>query len=228
MRSFGRKYGVSEDQLDQYCDRLVREVDRYVTVDDRASHIWTRSDYLEIPEQGHLAVFHMINRALWDDDEELLREAMPLIRGINRRCTENRGGPMPEIPECTYRCGSMPPKHIEFFERQAKSGEPFRFKPFFATSSSKQSAASFLARVEKPNLSAFWHVKYNECGCFHVNDFSVHSAYPDEKEFLFPPYSAFTVERVAKMADPEGYRIELRAVLDNQKVAEDLPLAPWS
>ena len=48
------------------------------------------------------------------------------------------------------------------------------------------------------------------------------------QEFLFAPYSAFTVEAVEWASDPdEAHRVVLRAAIDNRREPEDLPLAPW-
>ena len=51
-----------------------------------------------------------------------------------------------------------------------------------------------------------------------------------ESEFLFAPYSAFTVVAAAPSA-PNGYLdphvITLAAAVDNRLEPEDLPLAPW-
>ena len=53
---------------------------------------------------------------------------------------------------------------------------------------------------------------------------------PGEEEYLFAPYSAFTVLSTTwnsgTAADP--HIIELEAAVDNQAEPEDLPLAPWS
>ena len=51
-----------------------------------------------------------------------------------------------------------------------------------------------------------------------------------EAEYLFAPYSTFTVEAV-ELASPNSYItphvITLRAAIDNKLEQEDLPLAPW-
>jgi hypothetical protein len=53
---------------------------------------------------------------------------------------------------------------------------------------------------------------------------------PDEQEFLFAPYSVFTVERAEWNAGTveKPHVIELKAAADNKAEPEDLPLAPWS
>ena len=53
---------------------------------------------------------------------------------------------------------------------------------------------------------------------------------PDEQEYLFAAYSAFTVRsaawRAGTVADP--HRIDLDAAVDNKDEPLDLQLAPWS
>ena len=53
---------------------------------------------------------------------------------------------------------------------------------------------------------------------------------PDEQEYLFAPYSAFTVLsarwNAGTVAAP--HEIELLAAVDNREAPEVLPLAPWS
>jgi hypothetical protein len=51
-----------------------------------------------------------------------------------------------------------------------------------------------------------------------------------EAEFLFAPYSTFTVARVEWSPKPNyrtPHRVWLRAARDNLVEPEDLPLAPW-
>ena len=51
-----------------------------------------------------------------------------------------------------------------------------------------------------------------------------------EEEYLFTPYSAFTVLSAIWNAgtDADPHIIELQAAVDNKAEPEDLPLAPWS
>ena len=53
---------------------------------------------------------------------------------------------------------------------------------------------------------------------------------PGEEEYLFAPYSVFTVLRstwnAGTTADP--HEVELLAAVDNKGEPEDLLLAPWS
>jgi len=51
-----------------------------------------------------------------------------------------------------------------------------------------------------------------------------------EEEYLFAPYSVFTVVAARWKAGTtaEPHEVELLAAVDNKGEPEDLPLAPWS
>ena len=65
--------------------------------------------------------------------------------------------------------------------------------------------------------------------CVHVNLVKKTNV-EGEEEYLFAPYSAFTVVsatwNLGTSLDP--HVIELHAAVDNKEEPEDLPLAPWS
>ena len=65
--------------------------------------------------------------------------------------------------------------------------------------------------------------------CVHVNLMEKTNV-PGEEEYLFAPYSAFTVLSVRWGAGTvvAPHEIELLAAVDNKAEREDLPLAPWS
>ena len=71
--------------------------------------------------------------------------------------------------------------------------------------------------------------------CYHVNYIpSAESLVPGEDEFLFAPYSVFTVRSVAWHPAPvvntyvcEPHVIEVDVAPDNRRQPLDLPLAPW-
>ena len=68
--------------------------------------------------------------------------------------------------------------------------------------------------------------------CKHVNLVEKTNV-QGEQEFLFAPYSVFTVSSVAVPASgkPNASNpivIELQAAIDNREEPEDLPLSPWN
>ena len=70
---------------------------------------------------------------------------------------------------------------------------------------------------------------HRERKCVHVNLVKKTNV-PGEEEYLFAPYSAFTVLSVRWGAGTAAapHEIELLAAVDNKAEREDLPLAPWS
>ena len=78
-------------------------------------------------------------------------------------------------------------------------------------------------------LSRFRWRAGRERKCVHVNLVKKTNV-EGEEEYLFAPYSAFTVVsatwNLGTSLDP--HVIELEAAVDNKEEPEDLPLAPWS
>ena len=62
--------------------------------------------------------------------------------------------------------------------------------------------------------------------CLHVN-YIDKSQFPQEKEFLMPPYTALELVRVkvSKDLDVEPHMIEVNVMVDNQEEDNALPLA---
>ena len=101
---------------------------------------------------------------------------------------------------------------------------------FLATSFSEGVADGFIERVPAQYPKVKWLIRIDPMRkCVHVN-LVKRTNVPGEEEYLFAPYSAFTVLSVAWNAgtDAAPHVIELLAAADNRKAAEDLPLAPWS
>ena len=108
-------------------------------------------------------------------------------------------------------------------------GRKFRQPAYLATSFSEQVARRFL--VERGGSDCvLWRVRIDPVRkCVHVNLVKKTNV-PGEEEYLFAPYSAFTVLSVRWGAGTAAapHEIELLAAVDNKEEPEDLPLAPWS
>ena len=91
-------------------------------------------------------------------------------------------------------------------------------------------ALTALTRVFLPWLCCGPQVRIDaERKCVHVNLVKKTNV-AGEEEYLFAPYSAFTVLSVRWNAGTAAapHEIELLAAVDNKAEREDLPLAPWS
>jgi hypothetical protein len=153
-----------------------------------------------------------------------------LSRGINELCVTARGSTTAKVPthpddNVCFRGGGFLDDHRSFFTK----GKKFRQPAYLATSFSVSVANVFISRSGMPS-KVRWTIRIDpDHKCKHVNLVDK-SNIQGEQEYLFVPYSAFTVLSVAWKAGTtaEPHEIELLAAVDNRQEPEDLPLAPWS
>ena len=177
----------------------------------------------------------MINESLREDCRTEMESLAILARCINHLCLVRADLTQQKFPpdSCTYRGGELPPQFFGFFE----VGKKYRVPGFLATSFKQEIANRFLGfKFALGRTPVRWEVVLDPRGrddvafrCRHVN-FLNHTQIAGEEEFLFTPYSVFTVLSFNQpphptAADPVVVRIE--ASLDNQTEPEHLPLAPW-
>ncbi len=99
-----------------------------------------------------------------------------------------------------HRGGSLPEEYWAFFEE----GRQFRVAGFLATSFDYATAFQFMCRADKRNEPCVaWEIRVDPRGkdqpwrrCMHVN-YVQSSNVSAEKEYLFAPYSPFTVKQVS-------------------------------
>ena len=99
-----------------------------------------------------------------------------------------------------YRGGGLPQDHIEFYE----VGKAFRVAGFLATSFSVNKAIDFMGYADYRNEPCvLWDIRVDPRGetsnvyrCKHVS-YVTYSDLPGEEEYLFAPYSPFTVKEVS-------------------------------
>ena len=145
----------------------------------------------------------------------------------------------------SYRGGGMPLHHVTPLPGHPSpffvAGKKYRIPMFLATSLSRIVAENFMAvAAHRGDTPVIWTIKVDPRGagqllfrCKHVNQVPK-SNIPGEFEFLFAPYSVFTVESVALPlggAAPTTacpIQITIIAALDNKDEPLDLVLAPWA
>ena len=139
----------------------------------------------------------------------------------------------------TWRGGGMPLADLEWYldlKKQSKAQNPharkFRTKMFVATSFSKSVAGEFSERAyNKHDPSGtgkvLFRFNFEEYNCLHVN-YLDKSMFPQEKEFLLPPYTALELEEVrpSNDLDHKAHVITVKVLPDNQAESNGLPLAP--
>jgi len=141
--------------------------------------------------------------------------------------------------DATWRGGGMPKADLEWFLQLEQSDcKRFRSKMFLASSFNRSVAMNFCEKQydgrKDPNDpegsgKVLIKIEFEHHNCCHVN-YIDKSEFPQEKEFLLPPYSAFELKRVIRSSNLDGkpHMIVIKALRDNQDEKEapmNLPLA---
>eukprot|EP00965_Chrysotila_dentata_P152482 5039329-Pleurochrysis_carterae.AAC.1 len=159
---------------------------------------------------------------------------MPLVFALNRHIsTRFKDGIKWPTNFTLWRGGGLPAEHRQFFV----PGKCYRVPMFLSTSDSRAKAETFLRRGV-PHF-VLWKINLDPTEkCKHVNFIDRHDGMLDsdpnsspEAEFLFAPYSVFTVESVKWQAKPSKsnpHLVVISAAVDNRGKDEQLPLAPWA
>ena len=189
-----------------------------------AQRLWTSALQL----RGREFCF-ILNKAVRGDDEDTADPAAVLTRAINLLCVTvggaSRAAAVHPPDYVCYRGGGFDNQFRVFFV----PGREFRQPTYLATSFSREVAMGFVRRASMP-CKVLWLVRIDRVRkCVHVN-LVKRSNVAGEEEYLFAPYSAFSVISVkwGPGTDADPHVIELQAAPDNKAASEDLPLAPWS
>jgi ankyrin repeat protein len=206
-----------------------------------AELLWTSGQKFEGVEGHEKELCSLINSAIRDDHPDLAGPTAGICRAINTLCVV-RGLAVDQLlfPKdgITYRGGGFDNAHKGFFTE----GKQFRVPGFLATSFSKKVAKNFRDKIATPppgGSRILWLIRIDPEGetdpvkrCKHVNFVSNShivdaDGNPREAEFLFAPYSTFTIKSVKWGDGGEPHVIKIEAATDNSTEPEDLPLSPW-
>jgi hypothetical protein len=214
-----------DDEGEAFFDALRADMDAQDSLAAAVQRMWTSYQPLRGRE-----FCTILNEAVRDDAPDRVAAAAALTRAINQLCVTPDGEePRPPFPP-EFRCirgGGFDDSYRDFFA----PGREFRQPAFLATSFLESKADEFIRRSAMP-VKAKWFIRIDpERKCRHVNLVTMRvPGLPDEQEYLFAPYSVFTVlsARWGAGTDADPHVIELEAAPDNIGPSEDLPLAPWS
>jgi hypothetical protein len=213
------------DGGDQFLRKLQREAMMNIDdpVVDMVQRMWTSTMQLHGRE-----FCSYLNAAVRSDDPFLAAVTASLSRAINQLCVTaaDANDAFPPQGIC-FRGGGFDERYRNFFVSRRK----FR-QPCYIATSFLQETADFFMRRSTLTSKVRWLVRLDpEHKCKHVNLVTKRVPdLPDEQEFLFAPYSVFTVLNATwnSGTDADPHVIELMAAADNKAEPEDLPLAPWS
>ena len=137
--------------------------------------------------------------------------------------------------DTTWRGGGMPKKDFDWWlelDKQTSGPKKCRTKMFVASSFTRGVAEDFASRyydANNPDGSGrvLFRFKFERHSCLHVN-YIDRSRYPEEKEFLLPPYTVLELEGVQESLDLDAkpHVITVKVANDNQAESLDLPLIP--
>jgi hypothetical protein len=229
---------------DDFYHRLEREAMRNGTtlvtdLDVATQFLWSSALTLD---PSHPKEFcSIINSALYTDNEKVVAPVAVIVRALNRLIDRHplpSGAPLPFPPggEC-WRGGGFDDSKQSFFT----VGRQYRVPSYLATSFAQATAQLFKDRAVMAggHSGVLWRVlvdprgateyfKYRCKNACHIQ----HTLTPGEEEYLFAPYSVFTVVDVVWSANPTNsitpHRITIVALTDNLEASSYLPLAPWS
>lgn len=202
-----------------------------------AEYLWTSGKEHDIVKRAELC--SVLNAVIRDDIAEEIAVAATIFRSINIRRINRPQKKGVQVDVQTYppkgetwRGGGFREQCTEFFK--SVKGKKYRVPGFLATSSNKMVADQFAFKADKNHPCAIWRIKFDKRGkkkpqyrVQHMT-FVQKTLIPGEHEYLFAPYSVFTLTSVKwsdKRSEPHEFTIQ--SVLDNKVEDENLPLAPW-
>ena len=135
----------------------------------------------------------------------------------------------------TFRGGGIAPFARRFFE----PGQKFQTPQYLASSFKKAVALDFMSQrgmfEGRQEEAVIWYVHVSLSFCDHAalvekSNISDGEEQTPEFEYLFAPFSVFTVQKVrwaAIASNMTPHEIHLMASFDNAVESDDVPIAPW-
>jgi len=168
-----------------------------------------------------------------NDESDFLDCCLPIIKGINQLCVDRRKDPIKvqwPSDHTLYRGAGLPTTEQIHF---TTIGKKYRCPMFLATSKNKITSMKVFckrAQVERkePPILYVFHLD-PQFGCVNVN-YVDRTNVENEDEFLFVPYSVFTVKSIDWKPNPvwtDPHEVHLIAAIDNSLEPQNLPLILW-
>jgi hypothetical protein len=167
------------------------------------THIYTHIRRCrQAPLEHRRELAFIINTLLRIDDATAAPYLAIIVRAINTLLVTRRLAiQLIKFPPngVVFRGGGLPDEHRGFYE----SGREFRVAGFLASSFSQATAEHFMCSARaRSEPCVMWVIHVDPAGehspakrCMHVS-YVERSNMPDEMEYLFAPYSPFTVKQV--------------------------------
>ncbi|CAE7460754.1 unnamed protein product [Symbiodinium sp. CCMP2592] len=208
---------ISKHEIKDMKNEVMSKARDFGDMSKLATYVWTLATPL-----GGREVCSYINEIIREDQEYKVKTLLPLVRTINELLVQEVLVKAPKN-HTTYRGSRIPHDSLKFFQAKRQ----YRVNMFLATSDDKRKAQEFAEGAEGTEVPTLFHVHWHkDNGCIHVNYLEHITAVKSEREYLFPPYSTFTVMQMAKKQG-RFYVIHIFAEPDNKSCSEELPLSSW-
>lgn len=229
---------LTHEEIEVAVHDFMQKIQEDAFKDDNAlkTDVGAVAEYLWTSEQSHNVFRHrelssVLNAVIRDDVEEEIEAAAIIFRSINSRRVERKSSVYPPKGE-TWRGTKFKKRFKPFYEDMIE--RKYRVPGFLATSCKKAIAAGFGYNKNNTHPYAMWHVMFDVRGEvqpeFRVKHmtFVSKTLIPGEGEYLFAPYSVFSVVSV-RWSDQlnRPHLLTIMPACDNKQEDEDLPLAPW-
>jgi len=175
----------------------------------------------------------LLNEVIREDaDDEIFKKSLRLARLMNTLVSDRSSISKTIWPEegQTYRGSGLPQEEVDKFAE----GYKYRASMFLATAFDEQVTRSFLRGVGKGMVPVLFIFRLHPTDkCDHVLYLEELSLIHGETEFLYAPYSVYTVLGVELPSDgrkptwEDPVRIVLEVAVDNFLEPEDLPTQSW-
>ena len=201
---------------------------------ERAMLMWTSESFMRGGVNKRL--YDTLNDVFRHDDAGMIRHAVRISRCINELCV---GGDMPPAAATdlmresgnprkeVYRGTGFDSAHRGFFVE----GKTYRVPMYIATTTSRQVAQAFISRANTGDSHVMWLIIMDATSpMYNASLVKKNTLIPGEEEFLFVPYSVFTIDKATwkRGTKNQPHEIVLMASSDNTGEREDLELAPWA
>jgi hypothetical protein len=183
--------------------------------DEMALYLWTWQDRPQPPADSPEGVYKLVNHALLCDDPEWLSSAGYFMRAVARYIVSHPA----EAGVKLYRGTRIVEKQkVAVDEAAGVGGRAFRQPIFVAASESETEAAKF---TEKGSPILEFEVPAGCCNCAKIPQRL--SMFPDEQEWLMPPYTPVEWLRQEErtFAGGEVRLVVTLKVLDGLRVSRD-------
>jgi ubiquitin len=179
------------------------------------------------------SLFGILQLAIREDSDPMVTHAAKLARCINELCVDPRPPPGDDAMRTSSRIARKQVYRGTGFSSVCQSffavGVTYRAPMYLATSLSRAVAERFM-RDDTADEHCLWTVLMEADVDMYNASLVQRTHFVGEQEYLFTPYSVFSVVSVDWRAGTTAapHEITLRASPDNRRESETLPTAPWA